>query len=220
MELLEGIKTRRSVRAFKSDPVPNEILEGILKTAGKSPSRSNTQPWEVAVVTGEKKERLSNILYEMADSGIAPNPDLPSPVSWPEVLDRRANEHYAKRYEILGVGPQDEQRRKELHLLNFQFYMAPCALFLFTHGTPGSASIFDMGLFAQSIILAAHSFNLGSCIQASVARYPDAVREFLGMPKTMLLVVAISIGYPNLDAQIMAYESSRIDLNDFVKWYD
>jgi nitroreductase len=219
MELLEGINTRRSVRAFRSDPVPNEVIEEILKAAGRSPSRSNTQPWEVAVVTGEKKERLSSILCEMANSGITPNPDLPSPGSWPEMLDRRANEHYAKRFEVLGVGPQDEQRKKELHLLNFQFYMAPCAMFLFTDGTPGSASIFDMGLFAQSIVLAAHSFDLGSCIQASAARYPDAVRQFLGIPKTKSLLVAISIGYPNLEAQVTAYRSSKINLNEFVRWY-
>jgi nitroreductase len=220
MELLEGIKTRRSVRAFKSDPVPNEILEGILKAAGKSPSYSNTQPWEVAVVSGEKKERLAGIIYEKAKSGITPNPDLPSPMNWPPQLDGRTKEHYTKRLKVLRIEPEDEQRRQELHLLNFQFYKAPCVLFLFIDRRLSSWSIFDMGLFAQSIILAAHSFDLGSCIQASVTRYPDAVREFLGIPKTKLLVVAISIGFPNLDAQIMAYESSRIDRNDFVKWYD
>jgi nitroreductase len=220
MELIEGINTRSSIRDFRPDPVPRETLERILRAASRSPSRSNTQPWEVAVVSGEKKERLSSILYEMANSGSKPNPDLPSPTNWPQTLDRRAKEHYAKRFELPGIGAEDEKRRKELHLRNFQFYKAPCVMFLFTDSMSGAASIFDMGLFAQSIILAAHSFNLGSCIQASAARYPDAVRDFLGIPKTKSLLVAISIGYPNSDAQIASYRSGRIGLDEFAKWYD
>jgi len=220
MELLEGISTRGSVRDFRPDPIRRETLESILRAAGRSPSRSNTQPWEVAVVSGEKKERLSSILYEMASSGAKPSPDLPSPANWPPALDRRAKEHYAKRFGVAGAGPEDEKRRKESHLLNFRFHGAPCVMFLFTDSASGAASIFDMGLFAQSIVLAAHSFNLGSCIQASAARYPDAVREFLGMPKTKSLLVAISIGYPNVEAQAAASRSSRIGTGEFAKWYD
>jgi len=76
-----------------------------------------------------------------------------------------------------------------------------------------------MGLFAQSLILAAHSFGLGSCLQASLASYPEAVREFLGIPRKKLLVLGISIGYPDLEAPINAYQSSRISLDDFVQVY-
>jgi len=62
------------------------MIEGILKAASKSPSYTNTQPWEVAVVCGNRKEELSTILYEMAKSDIAPNPDLPLPKVWPPAL--------------------------------------------------------------------------------------------------------------------------------------
>jgi len=219
MELLEGIETRRSFRAFKSTPIPKEIVERILEASSKSPSYTNTQPWEVAVISGSKKDELSKILYEMARSDATPNPDLPLPKVWPPELEGRAKEHSSRRFRALGIERENEQQRKELRLLNFKFYGAPCVLFLFMDSTLTSWSIFDMGLFAQSLILAAHSFGLGSCLQALIANYPDAVREFLGIPQTKLLVLGISVGYPDLEAAINGYLSSRVSLSDFVQWY-
>ncbi|MBA7699840.1 Nitroreductase NfnB [subsurface metagenome] len=125
MELLEGIETRRSLRAFKSTPITKEVLERILKAAGKSPSYTNTQPWEVAVISGKKKEELSRILCELVESNITPNPDLPSPGNWPPELERRAREHGMRRFQAIGIERENEQQRKELRLSNFKFYGAP-----------------------------------------------------------------------------------------------
>ncbi len=219
MELLEGIETRRSIRAFKSTPITKEILERILKAASKSPSYTDTQPWEVAVISGEKKEELSRILCELVESNITPNPDLPLPKNWPPELERRAKEHGMKRFKAIGIERANEQQRKALTLLNYEFYGGPCVLFLFMDSELGSWSVFDVGLFAQTLILAAHSFGVGSCLQASLASYPDAVREFLGIPRTKQLVLGISLGYPDLEARINTYQSSRVGLDDFVQWY-
>ena len=219
MELLEGIETRRSLRAFKSTPITKEVLERILRAAGKSPSYTNTQPWEVAVISGKKKEELSRILCDLVKSDITPNPDLPSPKNWPPELDRRAKEHGMRRFQAIGIAREDERQRRELRLSNFKFYGGPCVLFLFMDSTLGSWSIFDMGLFAQTLILAAHSFGVGSCLQASLASYPDAVRQFLGIPGTKQLVLGISLGYPDLEARINTYQSSRVGLDDFVQWH-
>ncbi|MFC1902983.1 nitroreductase [Chloroflexota bacterium] len=182
-------------------------------------SGTNTQPWEVAVVSGKRKEELSNILYEMSKSGVARNPDIQSPEAWPHEMDIRAKKRGEKRLKILGIKRDDQQRRKELGLSNYEFYGAPCVLFLFMDSALSSWSIFDMGLMAQSIILAAHSFGLGSCIQALICNYPDAIRKYLEIPKTKLLVVGISMGYPALEARINTYQSDRNNLGDFAWWY-
>jgi len=219
VELLAGIETRRSLRAFRSTPITKEVLERIFKAAGKSPSYTNTQPWEVTVITGEKKEELSRILCALVESDVTPNPDIPLPRNWPLELDRRAKEHGKRRFQAIGIERENERQRKELRLSNFKFYGAPCVLFLFMDSTLSSWSIFDMGLFAQSINLAAHSFGVGSCLQAALASYPDAVREFVGIPGTKQLVLGISLGYPDLEARINTYRSSRVGLDDFVQWY-
>lgn len=218
MELLNGMETRRSYRSFKSTPVPEQTLKKVLEAASRSSSYTNTQPWEVAVVSGKKKEELSRIIHGLASSNTTPNPDMPLP-KFPPALDMRAKEHGARRLTAMGVERDDKERRNEVRLQNFKFYGAPCALFLFMDSSLAHWSIFDMGLFAENLILAAHACGLGTCLQASITNYPDAVREFLGIPKTKMLVIGISLGYPDMKAPVNAYQSSRISVDEFVKWY-
>ncbi|MAG15242.1 MAG: hypothetical protein CL874_05130 [Dehalococcoidales bacterium] len=219
MELLEGITTRRSFRGFKSTPIPEETVKKIFQAVSNSPSYTNTQPWEVAVVSGRKKDELSKILYDLAAQNAVTNPDIPMPQAWPPKMEKRTGEHGARRLAALGVVRDDAEGREKLRLMNFEFYDAPCALFLFTDGALTTWSIFDMGLFAQNVILAAHAFGLGSCLQASLSNYPDAVREFLGMPKAKKLIIGISLGYPDIAAKLNTYRSVKLNPDDFVREY-
>jgi nitroreductase len=217
MELLDGIKTRRSYRAYEDTPIPPEVMGKVLEAAGRSPSFTNTQPWEIAVVSGVRKDALSRILCGLVDSKATANPDIPMPTSWPTDLAGRARDHGARRFEALGIERANEQQRTELRMMNFKFYGAPSVVFLLMDASLTSWSLFDAGLFAQSLCLAAHSVGLGTCLQAALASYPDAVRQFLGLPKTKLLVIGISIGYPDSAARINTYQSTRVGLNEFVR---
>lgn len=219
MELVQGIETRRSIRGFKSTPIPEETIRKILQVAGRSPSYTNTQPWEVAVVTGKKRDELSKILYDLANSGAPRNSDMPAPATWPAELERRAKEHGARRFRALAIERDDAELRKEMRLMNFRFFGAPCAMFLFMDSMLGPWSTLDMGLFAQSLALAAHGSGLGTCLQAALANYPDAVRDFLGLPKTKKLIVGVSLGYPDPTAKLNAYHSSRISVDEFARWW-
>jgi nitroreductase len=104
--------------------------------------------------------------------------------------------------------------------MNFEFYGAPCAVFLFIDQSLGPWSIFDMGLFAQNLILAAHALGLGTCLQASVTNYADAIRQFLGIPESKQLIIGISIGYPDPDAKLNTYRAIKLKPEEFVKWYN
>lgn len=219
MELLQGIETRKSIRGFKPTPIPEDTIRDILRLAGRSPSYTNTQPWEVAVVTGAKRDALSGMLYELAKAGAPANPDLPTPENWPAELQIRSKEHGARRFNTLAVGREDAALRNQLRLMNFQFFGAPCALFLFMDSTLGPWSILDMGLFTQSLALAAHGLGLGICMQAALANYPDAVRGALDLPKSKKLVLGVSLGYPEPGAKLNAYQSTRKNLDDFVSWW-
>jgi len=219
VELLEGIRTRRSFRAYKSTPIRPELLETVLEAARKSPSFANTQPWEIAVVSGGTKDELSRILCKLAESQTPANPDMPLPGTWPHGLEKRSGEHSTRRFKTLGLEKGGGQYRSELRMANFRFYGAPSAIFIFTDSCLTPWSTFDAGLFAQSLCLAAHSVGLGTCLQATLANYPDAVRQFLGLPKTKRLVIGISIGYPDFNARINTYLSTRIGLDEFVRQY-
>lgn len=221
MDVIEGIQTRHSIRAFKDTPIQEEILHKILKAASLSPSYTNTQPWEVAVVTGKKKADLSNRLYDLASNKAEIHPDLPSPnEGWTPEHAARSGEHGARRLAAMGVERDDESGREELSLRNFRFYGAPCAIFLFMEGSLNEWSIFDMGLFTQNLILAAHSLGLESCLQASVANYSLEIKKFLEIAEHKKLVICISLGYADADARLNTYQAIKQDPEAFTKWFE
>jgi len=220
MEILEGIKTRRSIRAFKPKPITQGVMKKILQAVSNSPSYSNTQPWEVVVVSGKKKDELRGKLLELARAKAPTSPDLPIPKSWPPALEERFREQQARRLSKLGVARDDEEGREKLRLMNFEFYGAPCVVFLFIDGSLGEWSIFDMGLFAQNLILVAHSLGVESCLQASVTNYALEIKKFLEIPESKKLTICISLGYPDDKAKLNTYRSLKQKPDEFTKWYE
>jgi nitroreductase len=218
MELYQTIETRRSFRSFLPKPVDNSILTKVLDAANRSPSYMNTQPWEVFVVTGAKKESLAKKLLEKAVAGAAPQPDLAFPKEWPDDLDKRAKEHRLRRFKALGIDPKDEETIRKSFLKNFEFYGAPCVLFIGMEKSLTPWSIFDLGLFTTTFLLAAQAQGLGCCTQALPMAYPDVIREELGIPSNISLILAICMGYPDTEAKINQYQSTRRDSSEFVKW--
>ncbi len=219
MELLEGIGTRKSIRGFKSTPIPDDVMNKVLQAVANSPSYTNTQPWELAVVCGQKRNELSKILYDLAAAKAPSKPDLPMPAAWPPEMEARSREHGARRLNTLGIARDDEEGRERLRLMNFEFYGAPCAIFLFADRSLGAWSIFDMGLCAQSLCLAAHGLGLGTVLQASVTNYADAIRKFLGISESKQLVIGISIGYPDEEAKLNEYRALKQKPEEFTRWY-
>jgi nitroreductase len=219
MEMLEGIESRKSVRGFKSTPIPDDVMKKVLEAAASSPSYTNTQPWELAVVCGKKRDELSKIIYDLARAKAPTRPDLPIPTVWPPEMEARSREHGARRLNTLGIAREDEAGREDLRLMNFEFYGAPCAIFLFADRSLGLWSIFDMGLCAQSICLAAHGLGLGTVLQASVTNYAGEIKKFLGIPESKHLVIGISIGYPDEGAKLNEYRALKQKPEEFTKWY-
>jgi nitroreductase len=121
---------------------------------------------------------------------------------------------------VLEVERDDAKARNALRLMNYRFFDGPCVLFLLMDRTLSEWSTFDMGLIAQTLALAAHGLGLGTCLQASLTHYPDAVRDFLGLPQSKRLMLGVSLGYPDPAAKLNCYQSARKSLNEFVKWYE
>jgi len=220
METLEAIETRRSSRAFRPDPIPGDVMKKILQAVSASPSYTNTQPWEVVVVSGQKRNALAEKLLNLATVKAPTSPDLPIPKGWPAAMDERSREHGARRLSTLGLARDDGGGREKLRLMNFEFYGAPCAVFLFMDGSLGEWSIFDMGLFAQNLILAAHSLGVGSCLQASVTNYAQEIKKFLGIEESKKLVVCIALGYQDEKAVLNTYRSIKQRSDEFTRWYE
>ena len=219
MELLRGIQTRRSVRAFKDRPIEKSILKKIILAATNAPSYSNTQPWEIAIVTGKKKrEQLIQNVYQAAYSKQKARPHLPFPKRWPEEMRKRAFLHMTRRYETVGVSKKDREGKRNEFLQNFLFFNASAVIIVYMDEGLGPWSIFDMGLFVQNLILAAHGMGLGTCIQAMSVSYPDIIAKCLGISLSKKIVVAIPMGYEDKGAPINRYLSEKKKIEEWVKW--
>jgi len=217
MDALECIMSRRSIRKFLPEPVPEETLRSVIETAKWSPSYKNSQPWEVVLVSGKKKEELSNLLIGLLQQGRLPAPDLPEPGPWPPEIEKKISEHMRMRCEALGIDLTDPETGRRAKVANFKFYGAPHGLFLFQDGRLSLWSLLDMGMFAQSLMLSAWAHGLGTVPQGFLTDYSAEVKKFLGIHETKRLVLGISIGYPDLKDRANLYRSQRQALGDILR---
>jgi nitroreductase len=220
MDTIECIKTRMSIRKFLPDTVPKETLMDIINTAKHSPSYKNTQPWEVIILSGDIKLALSNMMVELLEKGTKPCPDIPEPQSWPETEQARINDLMHKRAAVTGIDFNDPAVLKRSREVNFRFYDAPHAIYLYQDKSLTPWSIFDIGLFAQTVMLAAHASGLGTVPQAFATDYAQDIKKFLDIPETKRLILGISIGYPDKEALEKAVRTGRDSINNIVRWVE
>ncbi len=220
MNAIECIQTRRSIRKFTTDSVPRKELEELVSIAQWSPSYKNTQPWEVAIVSGDKKQELSKKLVALLEERATPTPDIESPTSWPEAEQGRIDYLMNKRKELTGLDLTAPEMIVKAKKANFNFYFAPHAIYLFQDASLGEWSLFDMGLFAQSLMLAAHAKGLATVPQAFTTDYAKEVKECLGIPASKRLVLGLSVGYPDMDSPVNAYRTERSATEGIVNWME
>lgn len=220
MDAIECIKTRRSIRKFKPEPVPREKLLELFDIAKWSPSYKNSQPWEALIVSGRKKAELSRMLIELLEKRKEPCPDLPEPKSWPVREASRIESMLKKRSQEAGIDLSNPEVIKKAKRANFIFYGAPHAIYLFQEATLSQWSLFDMGLFAQSLMLAANAMGLGTVPQAFATDYAKDIKKFLSISESKRLVLGISIGYPDMESPMNVFRTDRAETDEIVNWIE
>lgn len=221
MNALEAIAARRSARAFSAREVPVELLEKILGLAAEAPTGGNMQPWQVAVVQGGAKRKLSAAYIEAAEKMQAPQPDIPYyPEPMPAKYDMRRRIMSARIYRARGIkfdrDGVDWPAVIDLLKQNYYFFGAGAGLLFFIERALAAGSLLDIGMFMQNIMLAAEAHGLATCAQASWGNYPHLAREVLGIDDDWRLICGMSIGYP---AKEKLPPRLRENPAEFVKWF-
>ncbi|MCA1765381.1 MAG: nitroreductase [Desulfobulbaceae bacterium] len=209
-----------SIRGFKPEPVDRAVLKEVFELARWSPSYKNSQPWEVLVLSGEKKKGLSREMIRLFEEGAPNSPDLVAPQGWPPTEQANINQLYQSRREATGVDLLDPKLVRKAKKANFSFYGAPHAVYLLQDNSLSQWSLFDLGLFAQTLMLAAHAKGLGTVPQAFATDYAGEIKEFLGIPATKRLVLGLSLGYPDPEASLNKLRSDRMAVEKFVRWLE
>ena len=217
MNLLKAIKERKSIRAFKLDPIPKEKVEEILSLTLKAPSAINLQPWEFMIVTGEEKERLSRRLMKAyREKQISCSPGNLKPL--PKTVSKRG----AETLELMNpffkeMGVNSDQFINEG---SCNFYGAPVAILICLDDSFPKARFVDMGIALGYLVLAAHEFGLATCPIGLIIAYEDEIKDLLNIPENKNVVIGIALGYPDWESPINRFKSPREDLDKVVKWFE
>jgi nitroreductase len=221
MNVCDAIRRRHSTRAFLDAPVSQQIIEQILEAARWAPSGVNTQPWQVAVVSGETKQRITEALIEARRQGVESNPDYAYyPKSWREPYRARRKACGLALYDALDIRKDDKERQLKAWENNYRFFGAPVGLLFFIDRQMAQGSWVDMGMFLQNVMLAALDQGLATCPQASLAEYPDRVRSILGLPDDLNMVCGMSLGHEDTTHPVNNYRTDRLQVCDFTRFYE
>lgn len=212
----ELVRSRRSVRAFKPDPIPPELLQKVLNDANWSPSWCNTHPYFLAIASGSHKDRIKVKLCELFDIANAaqnggwmsiagmlvtrkgiPDGDYNNLFKYPPELDQHRKDCGFGLYSLLGIARDDRKARDLQMKKNFEFFGAPTIIFLFAHGAMAEYSVLDAGIFLQTLMLSAEANGLATCAQGALATWASPIREEFGdkIPPKYKLLCGLSIGY-------------------------
>jgi nitroreductase len=226
MEIVEAIQQRKSIRAFKSDLVPKEILKEIMELALRAPSWANTQPWEFAIVAGKKLEEVRQAFVEKGTAAEEDNPDIPRPREFPQSYDTRRRVLGRKVLELKGIQREDKEKRTWWLLQGLRLFEAPCVIYIYVdrsfYQQGGGLNIwplFDCGLVAENIMLLATKYGLGTIPQIQAVAYPNVLRKVLGIPDSKVIVLGIAVGYPDRDDPVNQLHSEREPLDNVSTWY-
>ena len=217
-----AIASRRSVRAFLDTPVEPAIIREILQVASRAPSGTNTQPWKVYVLTGEAKQRLSDaIVATFLDPTKAAEHHEEYdyyPKEWIEPFIGRRRKVGFDLYNLLGLTKDDKKGMKQQHARNYQFFDAPVGLIFTIDRVMGKGSWLDYGMFMENIMISAIGHGLATCAQAAFNQFHQIIERQLNLPANEAIVCGMALGYEDKKAIVNTLKTSRVPVDEFVRF--
>jgi coenzyme F420-0:L-glutamate ligase/coenzyme F420-1:gamma-L-glutamate ligase len=177
-DLLDTIKTRRSVRKYLPQQVPNELIEDVLVAAGWAPSAHNSQPWRFIILADDSVKRdLAESMAEAWAADLAKDGTKVDAKMRQERVERFANAPTL----ILACLTMDDLRKfpdEKRQICERDLAMQ------------------SLGAAMQNLLLMAHALGLGACWFCAPGFCKDSVRKVLKIPDTVEPEAFVLMGYP------------------------
>ncbi|MEY4624633.1 MAG: hypothetical protein RL061_158 [Pseudomonadota bacterium] len=195
----DNIKARRSIRAFLPKPVEKQEILDLLNVAARAPSGTNTQPWQVYIITGAKKQALSDEIISIFNNPEALKEQTEEynyyPATWIDPYISRRRKVGFDLYGLLGLGKGDKEKMQAQTARNYSFFDAPVGVFFVIDRVMQQGSWLDYGMFIQSVMLAAKARGLDTCPQAAFTQFHRVIAKHLDLKPEQQLVCGMSLGY-------------------------
>jgi nitroreductase len=213
MNVSEALKKRVSVRAFKPDPISEQLLREILEAARYAPSGGNLQPWKVIAVAGAERDAVTALAKANLPGAEDERPVYPASL-WEPYRSRRFKVG-EDMYALLAI-PRENKPARLMHLAqNFDFFGAPVGLFFVIDRRMGHAQWAHLGMFMQSLALAAIERGVSSCMQEAWARMRTPLHERFALGENDMIYCGMALGYADDSAPINTLRSDRADVDEF-----
>lgn len=211
---------RRSVRAFKPDPVPQDIIKRVLDITLATPSNCNVQPWHIHIISGDALQRLSKAMLEQARAGLTPDHDIPEAGPYPGRFRERQIDAAKRLFAATGVAREDIAARTASILRNYVFFDAPHLALFCVPDWAGERELADCGQAMQSLMFALTAAGLGSCPQGAAGGYAATTHRILGIPADQRILAGISFGYADPDHPSAGVKPPRASVEEMVDFHE
>lgn len=214
MNVSNAVTRRQAIRAFKPDPVPENMVREILDLARHAPSGGNLQPWHVYALAGKPLTKFKSLVAsKVRTGGPRENPEYPvyPKKLWEPLLSRR-REAGKLRYAALGYEDKDKAGLNDLTMKNCEFFGAPVGLFFCLDRRVGPPQWADLGMYMQTVMLLAIERGLDTCPQEFWAGWPQTVATYINLPDYRMLFAGMSLGYRAYDHPLNSYRTTRAPL--------
>lgn len=208
MNHAEAWARRRSIRAFRPDPLPPATLDAIFAEAQAAPSWCNVQPWRVVVTEPPVTGELATALQAAARSSL-PHAEVPFPLDYPSPYKEHRQACGGALYQAMGIGREDKAKRYDAWLRNYALFDAPHVAVVACDRRLGPYAYVDVGVWLGYVLTAASARGVDTCPMASVAAYPETLRERLPIAETDIILFGIVIGYADEEAPANRCRTTR-----------
>jgi len=223
-----AITSRMSARAFLPQAVPRATLEHLLQVASRAPSGTNTQPWKVYVLQGQRRDTLVDKVCAAHDA-LRADPSLATeyreeydyyPEKWVSPYIDRRRENGWSLYGLLGITKGDKDKMHAQHQRNFRFFDAPVGLMFTLDRVMGRGSLVDYGMFLQNIMVAARGHGLHTCPQAAWNGFAKIILPHIGAGDSEMLVCGMALGYADPADKVNGFHTPRETVESFTTWLE
>ena len=210
------------MRGFLPAEVPRAVIEDILAVAARAPSGTNTQPWQVHVLTGVPLAALSRDIVAAYDDPVERATHTEEyayyPTEWQSpYIDRRRKVGW-DLYGLLGIAKTDKAAMHAQHGRNYAFFGAPVGLMFTIDRVLQQGSWLDYGMFLQSVMVAARGRGLDTCPQAAFMQFHRIIGRHLSLSPQQMVVCGMSLGHADPDAVANRLVTEREPVSGFTRF--
>ncbi len=217
LTVTEALKRRISTREFRAQALPKELVREILDTARWAPSGGNLQPWKVIAVAGAERDAVIE-LAQRAHAAGAIDESVERPVYpanlWEPYRTRRFKVG-EDMYALLGISRSDRDARLARFARNYQMFGAPVELFFVIDERMGYGQWAHLGMFMQSLALAALERGVASCMQEAWATLRRTLKSHFALDEHEMIYCGMALGYADETAAVNSLRSDRAAVEEF-----